>query len=227
MFQSALKSRQWLAITVVIAALLIAAMVWGVNHVAGAPPVLADDEKIFFAFVAIAEADPTDGVVPRIGTSGIGVFDPEDGKVEGGGTFEMFDFGASRVPKPRLRSAKWEAKRVLDWRPCTTPGACTGSDATYGRINPGVIELEVNIKFDGGKKIKGLTMTLICKVGAAGITPVDPATGDLLPEGFFLTIPDPDFGMLEFVPLDPTVGITHIGPDPGFNFDLKKGKKRD
>ena len=222
MLQSVLKSRVRLASTAVVGLLIVAAIVWGVNSLAGASPALADDDALFFSFVAVTGAGPTDGTVPLMGMNGAGLFDPDTGAAAGGGTFEIFDGGAPGLPKPSLRSAKWEAKRVIKWTPCTPPGTCTtpGGDTTFGHITPGVVELEVDVKLDSGPKLKGLVLRLICNIGFAGIINKDPGTGDPFPEGYFITIPDPDLGTLEFKPLSPIVGITHIGRDPGLDFEV-------
>jgi len=91
---------------------------------------------------------------------------------------------------------------------CTTPG-----DETYGHIRPGVVEFEVDLYPADGEKITGM-LTVICNVGFAGIVNKDPATGDPRPDGYFLTFADAELGTLEFKPLEPIIGITHIGVIP-------------
>ena len=178
----------------------------------------ADDVR-FFSFVAVTGADAVDGVFPRLGMNGAGVFDPDTGEASGGGTFEIFD-GAPEGPKPSLRSAEWEVKRVIEWTPCAPPDTCTTpGDTTFGNITAGVVDLEVDVKLDSGQEIEGLTLKLICNIGFAGIINKD-ADGPL-PEGYFLIIPDlGDLGTLEFKPLSPILGITHIGVDPGVDIEL-------
>ncbi len=214
MLQNLLKSRTRVTSTVMMALLLIAVIV-AANILAGASPALAGNNVRYFSFVAVTEADTNDGKVHRIGGGGSGIFDPDTGWVRGGGTFEHFDFGAPGLPKPSLGTAKWEAKRVVKFTPCTPPDTCTTpGDRTYGHITPAVVEFEVDLYFDGGRKITGATLKLICNFGPGGIINKDPVTGASLPEGYFLTYTDPDLGTLKFKPLDKIVGITHIGLIP-------------
>jgi hypothetical protein len=198
-----------------IAVPLLVTIVVGGNYLAGASPAFAQDALRYFSFVAVTEADAGDDKVHRIGGGGSGVFDADTGWVRGGGTFEHFDFGAPGVPKPSLGTVKWEAKRVVSFTPCTPPDTCTTpGDQTYGYIRPGVIELEADLYFSGGQTTTDAMLTIICNIGFAGIVNKDPVTGAALPEGFFITFTDPEFGTLEFKPLDPIIGITHIGVIP-------------
>ncbi len=198
----------------VMAMLLLGAFLGG-NYFAGVTPALAGNNMRYFAFVAVTAADTNDGKMHRIGGGGSGVFDPDTGWVRAGGTFEHFDFGAPGLPKPSLGTAKWQAKRVVKFTPCTPPRTCTTKNgATYGHITPGVVELEVDLYFDGRPRITGAMLKVICNIGFAGIVNKDPATGESLPEGYFLTFTDPDAGTLTFKPLKPIIGITHIGVMP-------------
>lgn len=216
MLQRVFKGQIRLTKRVVIGLLLMAAtIVWGGNYLANASPVLAGNNVRYFAVVAVTEAEADDGQIQRIGLAGNGTFDPDTGWVRGGGTFEQFDFGASGLPKPALGSAKWVIRRVVEFTPCMPPDTCTTSNGvTAGHITPGVIDFAVDLHFDDGRTIRRARLKLICNVGFAGIINKDPDTGDPLPEGYFLTFTDPDYGLLEFKPLDPVLGLTHIGYIP-------------
>jgi len=193
---------------------LLAAAVVGGSYLVGASPAAAEDSVRYFTFVALTRADAGDDKKHTIGGGGSGVFDADTGWVRGGGTFEHFDFGAEGVPKPHLGSMKWEATRVVSFTPCTPPDTCTTpGETTYGHITAGVVELEVDLYPAGGEKIAG-TLTVICNVGFAGIVNKDPASGDPLPEGYFLAFTHPELGAVEFKPLDPIIGVTHIGVIP-------------
>lgn len=172
---------------------------------------------LVFSFVALSEADSDDGRIHRLGMNGSGGFDPDTNRLYGGGTFEHLDFAAPGLPKPILRSAKWVAKRVVKFTPCMPPDTCATPESigpTYGHITAGVLDLEVDVKYDGGLELKGVVLKVICNIGFAGIINKSPVSGDPFPEGYLITIPDPDFGTLEFKPLSPPIGITHIGPQP-------------
>lgn len=215
------KIQRWTISAAIGVMLVIAALALAGNGLFGATLASADDETLYFAFVAVAGADATDGIVPRLGTNGAGVFNPKTGEAAGGGTFEMFDLAPPGVPKPQLRSAKWEIKRLIEWTPCSSPDNCTTpGGTTYGNIIAGVADFEVDIKYAEGRKLKGVVLRVICNIGFAGIINIDSTTGNTLPEGYFITIPDPVLGTLEFKPLSPNIGITHIGVDPDLNFAL-------
>ena len=194
----------------------------GITHIGTLPLgfTVSSPSGLFFSFVALSEADSNDGKIHRLGMNGSGVFNPVTGTVKGGGTFEHLDFGVPGLPKTLLRSAEWEAKRVLKFTPCLPPDTCTtpeGIGPTYGHITPGVLDLEVDITYDGGLELKGVVLKVICNIGFAGIINKNPVSGDPFPEGYLITLPDPDFGTLEFKPLSPVIGITHIGTvPPGF-----------
>jgi hypothetical protein len=177
-----------------------------------APPAMGGASMHNFALVALTGADTTDGRVHRIGLQGSGVFHPHSKTVRGGGSFEYFDAGPPGVPKPILGSATWRARKVIKFTSCVPGYTCTTpGGTTAGRITPSVVDMAVDIAFNEGPKIKGAWFRLICNVGFAGIINIDPDTGEPLPEGYFLTFTHPDYGTLEFKPLDPIIGITHIG----------------
>jgi hypothetical protein len=190
-------------------------MAWGGKQLVGASTASAGNNVRFFAYVAFTEAETDDGMVHRVGMNGSGGFDPDTGWVRAGGSFEHFDFGAEGLPKPALGSGKWQATKLLSFTPCTPPDTCTAvADSTAGNITPGVADLEVDLFLEGGPTINQARLRIICNVGFAGIQNIDPETKEPLPEGYFLSFEHPEFGNLEFKPLDPILGLTHIGYIP-------------
>ena len=178
-------------------------------------PALASDNIRYVTFVAVTKADTDDGKDHRFIGGGDAVFDPDTGWVNGGGTFEHVDFAPEGKPKPALGTGKWVAKKVLSHTPCNPPDTCTSPGGnTYGQVRPGVVELDVDLYFDGGKKIEGAVLKVVCNVGFGGIVNKDPTTGASLPEGYFITFTDPQYGRLEFKPLDPIIGVTLIAVVP-------------
>ena len=215
MLRTILDSRTRFASVVLTTVLLVAAIAWGGTHLVGASTASAGNNVRFFAYVAITEAETNDGVVHRVGMNGSGSFDPDTGWVRAGGSFEHFDFGAEELPKPALGSGKWQATKLMSFTPCTPPDTCTAvADTTAGHITPGVADLEVDLFLDGGPTISQARLRIICNVGFAGIVNIDPETEEPLPEGYFLSFEHPEFGNLEFEPLDPVSGLTHIGYIP-------------
>lgn len=212
LLQRQIRLTNRVAITLLV---MIAVVLFGGTYLANASPVTAGNNVRYFAFVAVDQADTNDGKIHRIGMAGSGTFDPDTGWVRGGGSFEWFDFGAEGLPKPSLGSAKWVISRIVKWTPCVPPDTCSSANgATAGHITPGVIEAEVDIHFDDGRKVRRAQLKLICNVGFAGLINKDPDTGETLPEGYFLTFREPGLGLLEFEPLDPVLGLTHIGYIP-------------
>jgi hypothetical protein len=115
---------------------------------------------------------------------------------------------ATEVPKTILSTGTWKATKVLRWTPAE-------GGATYGRVYPGVLDLQVDLIPEEGAAIQGATLRINCNVGLAGITNKDPDTGEPLAEGFWLTIPAAaTFGSTtavgQFVPKDPILGVTEI-----------------
>ena len=161
-----------------------------------AKDVLATDGMREFVFVSFSQAPPTtSGVLRRIGMQGAGTFKVEPGYVKGGGSYVMFDQNPS-MPKPLLASGLWEATRFVSYAPVA--GA-----PTYGTIQPGILEMTADVEGIGS----GLTMVVICNVGAVPL-----ATGQ--PEGWrLLNTPLGDFS-----PLSPIIGITHLSI-PGIAVD--------
>jgi hypothetical protein len=183
-----------------IAALLIAGMAWGDSSLARAA-----EDQLNFTLVAVDEAPAIDGVQPLLILSGAGTFTP--GSVNGGGGYTYVD-AATEVPKTILSTGTWKATKVLRWTPAE-------GGATYGRVYPGVLDLQVDLIPEEGAAIQGATLRINCNVGLAGITNKDPDTGEPLAEGFWLTIPAATaFGSTtavgQFVPKDPILGVTEI-----------------
>ncbi len=151
-------------------------------------------------FVSFSQAaGPKSGPVgtltsPRIGMNGAVTFDPDAGWVKGGGGYELFDQAAA-VPKPLKLTGQWEANQFVDY---STENVNTHAQLNpYGLIQPGILTLTADL--DGFAT--GLTMMLVCNVGALG-APGGGLTG--LDEGWFLeATPYGDF--------EPAgVGITHL-----------------
>jgi hypothetical protein len=183
-----------------IAALVITALTCSFTGMAQ-----ATDGQLHFTLVAVDDAPATNGVKHTFVLSGYGTFSADS--VEGGGTYAHFD-GASPVPKTMLGSGAWEATEVLRWIPAE-------GGATVGRVNPGTLDLRVDLIPDQGPVIKGATLRINCNVGFAGITNNDPDTGEPLAEGYWLTIPSSAFhgassAIGPFVPKDPILGVTEI-----------------
>lgn len=163
-----------------------------------AKDVLATDGMREFVFVAFSQAPrTTNGVLRRIGMQGAGTFKVDPGYVKGGGSYVMFDQNSS-MPKPLLASGLWEATGFVGY----THGALADAP-TYGTIQPGILEMTADVEGIGS----GLTMVLICNVGAVPLS-----TGQ--PEGWRLL--NTQFG--DFAPLSPILGITHLSI-PGIAVD--------
>ena len=186
--------------TSAIAALLIAGMAWGGSSLARAA-----EGHLHFRLVAVDVAPDTDGVKPLLVLSGNGSF--TSGWVKGGGSYTYADV-ATEIPKTILSTGTWKATEVLKWTP-------SEGGATYGRIRPGVLDLRIDLMPEQGPVIKGATLRINCNVGLAGIKNKDADTGEVLAEGFWLTIPatasfGPTSSVGQFVPRDPILGITEI-----------------
>ena len=151
-------------------------------------------------FVSFSQAPgPATGPVgtlvsPRIGMNGAVTFDAHADWVKGGGGYELFD-QADPVPKPLKLTGQWTAEGFVDY---STKNVNTGAQLNpYGLIQPGILTLKADL--DG--IASGLTMMLVCNVGALG-APGGGLTGK--DEGWFLeATPYGDF--------EPAgVGITHL-----------------
>lgn len=151
-------------------------------------------EQRIFRVVAVSDAGvDADGVHHRIALSGDGKFTANH--VNASGTFVHFDQAPEGTPKPILASGNWKARKVLSY---------SGSLGAAGGIDAGILEVEVDLFPEGGSAITGI-LRIVCNIGFAGIM-----TGE--PEGYKLTIPGPEGSSeLTFVPLDPVLGLTHIG----------------
>ncbi len=182
------------------AALIIAAMACGVAGTAR-----ATDGQLHFTLVAVNDEVVTNDDKHMFVLSGYGTFSSD--AVEGNGTYFYVD-AATEIPKTLLSAGSWEATKVLRWTPAE-------GGATYGRVHPGVLDLQIDIIPDQGPVIKGATLRINCNVGFAGIQNKDPDTGEPLAEGYWLTIPGSAFhdgavAVGPFVPKDPILGVTEI-----------------
>ncbi len=146
-----------------------------------------------YDFVSFSQA-PASGHIaqPRIGMRGCGNFDETAKRVDGGGSFFFFD-NAQPVPKPLIVFGRWRATTFVSY---DTKGL-----ASYGPVQPGILELLADLEGFGS----GLTLEVICNVGPAGLS-----TGE--EEGWQLR--GTPYG--DFMPLDPPLGITHLSA-PGFS----------
>ena len=149
-----------------------------------------EDQDRVFDFVAFSKGATISGVDHRIGMRGAGSFKVEDGKVKGGGSFVHFN-NASPIPKTILAFGTWEPSEFVSF---FTIG-------TYSLITAGILETKINLTSQEGTVVPA-TLRLICNIGAAGLF-----TGEV--EGYKLTIPGAGFS--PFVPLDPPLGLTHLG----------------
>jgi hypothetical protein len=154
------------------------------------PADAAEEERVFY-FVAFSKA-MVGGRDHRFGISGAGGFSPGKGTARGWGTYSYVDFSAPGPTKPLLAFGRWRVTKFLNY------GHQVGAS---GAIRPSIVDLQVNLAPQTGATITGATLRLICNVGYAGLM-----TGE--PEGYKLTVPGIP-GMFE--PLDPVLGITHIG----------------
>src|SRR5260370_42071738 len=101
----------------------------------------------------------------------------------------MCDSNAA-LAHPLLDAGTWEATGFLSY----THGALAGAP-TYGHTQPGILEMTADVEGIGS----GLTMVVICNVGAVPL-----ATGQ--PEGWrLLNTPLGDFN-----PLSPIIGVTYL-----------------
>ena len=115
------------------------------------------DGHRIFVFVSFSQAatrtsSPT---MPRIGMQGAGTFKPAAGHVHGGGSFVLFD-QAAPIPKPLVASGRWRAAQFVSY---TTKGL-----PSYGTIQPGILVMKADVEGIG----KGLTLAVVCNVGALG-----------------------------------------------------------
>jgi len=146
-----------------------------------------DDGSRIYVFVSFSQAPAGGGLTqPRIGMQGCGTFRPAAKRVNGGGSYVLFDNHVA-VPKPLVASGRWRAKKFLSYDTKGLPA--------YGTIQPGILTITADVQGIGND----LTMTIVCNVGAAGLS-----TGE--EEGWDLS--GTAFGTFE--PLSPVVGISHL-----------------
>ncbi len=164
-----------------------------------------EESPLNFTLVAVSSAPQVGEVKPLLIISGYGTFGSD--WVDAGGGYTYADL-ATEIPKTVLSTGTWKATEVVRWTPAE-------GGATYGRINPGVLDLVVTLTPDEGPPIEGAVLRINCLVGLAGIKTNDPDTGAELAEGFWMTLPaTATFGGLtgvgQFAPMDPILGLTEI-----------------
>ena len=164
-----------------------------------------EENPLNFTLVAVSKAPAAGEVTPLLIVSGYGTFGSN--WVDGGGGYTYADL-ATEIPKTVLSTGTWKATEVVRWTPAE-------GGATYGRVNPGILDLLVTLTPQEGPVIEGAMLRINCNVGLAGITNNDPDTGTKLAEGYWMTIPAvATFGRLtgvgQFAPLDPIIGVTEI-----------------
>ncbi len=180
-----MKRRDFLKTTGVGLAALVSFLILGTTLSTQA---WADDERLSFNFTAVSQAATIGRVQHRIILVGAGNFDARE--VEGGGIFFHWD-NASPVPQTIIATGTWKARRLVSFEPV----------GRYGRTFASVLEMLVDLFPDGGRRIRNVSLKVVCNVPQGGFL-----TGQ--PEGFTLTIPEAPFG--PFRPLDPIAGITNI-----------------
>jgi hypothetical protein len=117
-----------------------------------------DDEggHRIFVFVSFSQAAAAQGLTkPRIGMTGAGTFKPAARHVNGGGSYVFSDQAAS-VPRPLVASGRWMATEFVSYDTKGLP--------SYGTIQPGILVIKVDVEGIG----EGLTMAVVCNVGALG-----------------------------------------------------------
>ncbi len=174
----------------------------------------AQDDKVHrvFFLVAISQAPSADGITHRIAFEGAGAFDTKKHEVEGGGSYIHWDNNTAGTNVTIIDSGTWVPTEFLSFT-LTGSGGPNGN-GTAGPITSGILEMHVNLISDVDQSVTSATFRLICNIGFANVS-----TGEV--EGFRLTINGASFGT--FVPLTPTVGITHIGILPR---DIVRGNKK-
>lgn len=188
------------------AVLLFAGVASGISGCTNAMEQKAMEENpLNFTLVAVSKAPSAGEVTPLLIISGYGTFGSD--WVDAGGGYTYADL-ATDIPKTVLSTGTWTATQVVRWTPAE-------AGATYGRVNPGVLDLLVTLVPEEGPAIEGVMLRINCNVGLAGIKNSDPDDGTELAEGFWMTIPaTAAFGGLtgvgQFAPLDPIIGVTEI-----------------
>ncbi len=189
-----------------VAVLLFAGVASGISGCTSAMEQKAMEENpLNFTLVAVSSAPLVGEVKPLLIISGYGTFGSD--WVDAGGGYTYADLETD-IPKTVLSTGTWKATEVVRWTPAE-------GGATYGRINPGILDLLVTLTPQDGPVIEGAMLRINCLVGLAGINNNDPADGTELAEGFWMTIPaTATFGGLtgvgQFAPLDPIIGVTEI-----------------
>jgi len=109
-----------------------------------------------FVFVSFSQSPAAKGLaMPRIGMTGAGTFKPAARHVNGGGSYVLQDQAAA-IPKPLVASGRWAAREFVSY---DTKGL-----ASFGTIQPAILVMIADVERIG----RGLTMTVVCNVGARG-----------------------------------------------------------
>jgi hypothetical protein len=150
-----------------------------------------------WTFVAVDQAPATGHIVqPRMFMEGCGNFDPEAKTVSGGGRFFLFDNDPARpAPKPLIAFGSWRATTFVNY---DTKGL-----QPYAVTQPAILEVLADVQGLGS----GLTLEVICNVGAAG---PGGQTGE--EEGW--TLMATPYG--NFVQQSPPMGLSYLSI-PGFS----------
>ena len=156
-------------------------------------------DQFGFHFLAQSEGPSIDGVNHRFTMTGEGKINHHN--AVGGGSFNHWNdtLAGPPPPEPILASGTWKVKSLTSFTVTDDP------NNPWGQIVSGVAVMEIRLFPEGGPK-KGIpaTLTVVCNIGAAGVS-----TGQ--PEGFFLEVGD-----LSFEPFVPANGLTAftLGPGP-------------
>jgi hypothetical protein len=141
-------------------------------------------------FVVLNEAPKSGAVQPRLVMVGTLTFNPEARTVRGGGNFEVFDQASAQ--KTILAQGRWQATQFGNWDTKSLP--------TYRQIQPGILDLRVNMDQLGAADLR-----VICNVGFVPLS-----TGE--PEGIRLTT-------TQHGRFDPVTGLTHTSV-PGYTTEV-------
>lgn len=150
-----------------------------------------------YNFVAISGAPATSHVrQPQIFMEGCGNFDPEARTVSGGGNFFFFNAdSALPAPKPLIAFGRWQATSFVNYDTKGLP--------PYAVTQPAILEMLADVEAIGS----GLTLEVVCNVGAAG------AAGQTGEEEGWKLMGTP-YG--NFMPLSPGAGLSYLST-PGFS----------
>jgi hypothetical protein len=145
---------------VVLAALAAFVCLMAFLSLGKAPDARADDDddegaQTTFTFSVASRATAADKKLHQVNLSGCGKFGKKN--VGGGGRFNHIIVTAT-TPRPVVDHGAWKAKKLVSFKSITpTP---------YGNQLAGILTMKVDLIPDGGPVVKGVTMTVVCNVGA-------------------------------------------------------------